>query len=170
MTEYFKYYFYGRAQEMDYSVSPPTAARNDSLLNMLSGNDLAVDDYKQQRRSAPPIPLRQAFMSAAKAFHSIDAPTQGVIVPYGVEGHELVADLCASFQPERHFDLLRRAQQFSVNVFPHEFDALQRAGAVAPIDQGAAKSIGIYHLNPQFYSKDFGLSMTPVTPMETLHV
>ena len=57
-------------------------------------------------------------MTAAKAFKAIDSPTQAVIVP--------------SARPERSWwptsrclrrgleiDLLRTAQQYSVNVFPH---------------------------------------------------
>ena len=104
-------------------------------------------------------------MTAARAFRAIDAPTQGVITPYGAEGHELVAQLCGAFKPELQFNLLRRAQQFSVNVFPQVFDALQRAGAISEIGDG----IGIYHLRPEYYSADFGLSDTPAAPMETLY-
>lgn len=166
MTKYFDYYFAQRAREMVYPVSPAAAMRDDSLLNLLAENRLAVHDYTQHRGSAPPLQLRQAFMTAAQAFRAIDAPTQGVIVPYGVEGEELVAQLCGSFKPELQFDLLRRAQQFSVNVFPSVFAALQRADAIHEIGDG----IGIYHLRPEYYSQEFGLSEIPTSPMETLYV
>ncbi len=165
MNRYFDYYFSRRAKEMVYPVSPNAATRDDSLLNLLAENSLAVHDYKQHRSSAPPLHLRQAFMTAAQAFRAIDAPTQGVIVPYGSEGRELVAQLCGAFKPELQFDLLRRAQQFSVNVFAQVFDALQRADAIAQIGEG----IGIYRLRPEYYSEEFGLSETPVGPMETLY-
>ncbi len=166
MTKYFDYYFAQRAREMVYPVSPDAAMRDDSLLNLLAENRLAAHDYTQHRGSAPPLQLRQAFMTAAKAFRAIDAPTQGVIVPYGVEGEELVAQLCGSFKPELQFDLLRRAQRFSVNVFPSVFDVLQRADAIHEIGDG----IGIYHLRPEYYSQEFGLSETPASSMETLYV
>lgn len=165
MNRYFDYYFSRRAKEMVYPVSPNAATRDDSLLNLLAENSLAVHDYKQHRSSAPPLHLRQAFMTAAQAFRAIDAPTQGVIVPYGSEGRELVAQLCGAFKPELQFDLLRRAQQFSVNVFAQVFDALQRADAIGQIGEG----IGIYHLRPEYYSEEFGLSEAPVGPMETLY-
>ncbi len=160
MAAYFEYYFFQRANEMDYPVPPAAAMRDDTLLNLLAENCLAVHE------KVPPLHLRHAFMTAARAFQAIDAPTQGIIVPYGVEGRELVANLCGAFKPELQFDLLRRAQQFSVNVFPHVFDALQRADAISEI----GKDIGIFHLRPEYYSEKFGLSDTPATPMETLYV
>lgn len=166
METYFDYYFFQRANEMDYPLSPASIMRNDSLLNLLSENYLAVHEYSgQYQNSSPLIHLRQAFMSAGQAFRAIDAPTKGVIVPYGVEGRELVAQLCGSFKPELQFDLLRRAQQFSVNVFPCVFDALQRADAISEISKG----IGIFHLRPEYYSANFGLGITPTGPMETLY-
>jgi CRISPR-associated endonuclease/helicase Cas3 len=76
-----------------------------------------------------------------------------------------VAQLCGAFKPELQFDLLRRAQQFSVNVFPHVFDALQRAEAISEI--GA--DISIFHLRPEHYSEEFGLSEDPAVAMETLY-
>lgn len=165
MSRYFDYYFACRANEMSYPIRPDAAMRADTLLNLLAENRLAVHDYTQHRSSAPPLHLRQAFMTAAQAFRAIDAPTQGVIVPYGNEGRELVAQLCGAFKLEVQFDLLRRAQQFSVNVFAQVFDALQRADAIAEIGNG----IGIYHLRAEYYSEEFGLSETPVAPMETLY-
>ncbi len=165
MSLYFKYYFDRRADEMVYPVAPDAAMRHDSLLNLLAENSLAVHEYEQHQNSAPSLPMRHAFMTAARAFRAIDAPTQGIIVPYGAEGSELVARLCGASKPERQFELLRRAQQFSVNVFPQTFEALQRAGAISEI----GCDMGVFHLLPEYYSEEFGLSETPVAPMEALH-
>ena len=151
---------------MTYPVGPDVATRDDTLLNLLSRNGPAVEEYIQRRQAGPPIQLRQAFMTAAKAFRAIDAPTRGVIVPYGEEGKELIASLCSAVNPEIEFKLLRRAQQFSVNVFPHMFDSLSRDGALNEIGEG----IGVYHLNPVYYSDEFGVTDQPVTPLETYYV
>jgi len=62
--------------------------------------------------------------------------------------------------------LLRRAQQYSVNVFPHELAKLQNAGAIFPVQKGTA----ILHLDPRYYSPDFGLVTEPVGLMETHYV
>ena len=57
-------------------------------------------------------------MAAAKAFKAIDAPTRGVIVPYGQAGSGIITELCAAYLPDKEFVFLRRAQQFTVNIFP----------------------------------------------------
>jgi len=103
-------------------------------------------------------------MAAAKAFKAIDSPTRGVIVPYGKAGRELVTDLCAAFEIDKQFDLLKRAQQYTVNIFPNMLAALQRAQAVYPVQEG----IDILHLDPRYYSAEFGLVSEPLGPMETL--
>lgn len=152
---------------MAYPVSAMHALRNDTLLTLLAGNNLAVDYYKEQcSGSAPPIFLRQAFMTAGAAFKAIDAPTRGVIVQFGPEGKKLVADLCSAPHPEQEFGLLRRAQQYSVNVFLHVFDTLLKSRAISEI----SADTGIYYLHCEYYSDDFGLSETPVSPAEFLNV
>jgi CRISPR-associated endonuclease/helicase Cas3 len=165
ISRYFDYYFFQRAEEMVYPVPPEIASRDDTLLNLLAGNRLAVEAYGDRHHVAPPTPLRQAFMTAAQAFQAIDAPTRGVVVPYGETGRDLVVQLCASIDPTRQFDLLRLAQQYSVNVFPQVFQALQQAGAVAEVATGT----GVFHLHPEHYSPEFGLSESPVVSQETLN-
>jgi len=165
ISRYFDYYFYRRADVMDYPVSPENATRSDTLLGLLSDNALSLEAYCRINGSRPPLHLNQSFMTAAKAFQAIDAPTKGVIVPYGPEGSALISELCGAFKPELQIELLRRAQQYTVNVFPHEFDALQKAGAISEIGE----ETGIYHLHPTYYSEEFGLSLSPVVPLELLH-
>ncbi len=165
MKRYYTYYFFDRQNEMDYPLSDKTIGHTDSLLNLLSSNSLAVHEHSQQTGQAPNIYLRQSFMSAAKAFKAIDAPTQGVIVQYGKEGQAIVADLCAAYLPDKEFDMLRRAQQFTVNVFPNILERLTKEGAVREIQEGT----GILYLDYRYYSDEFGLSETPVRNMEALN-
>ena len=105
-------------------------------------------------------------MAAAKAFKAIDAPTQGVIVPYGERGADLVARLHAAYDLVLEFDLLRAAQQYTVNVFPYTFEKLNQAGAVREVKEG----IRVFGLDSRYYSKEFGLATEPVSLMETLNV
>lgn len=153
---------------MDYPVNGETVGRNDTLLNLLSSNSLVVQDYQRVHRQAPSIYLRQSFMAANKAFQAIDAPTQGIVVPYQAEGREIISELCAAFETntEKHFSLLRRAQPFTVNVFPHEFKALADVSAVAEISPGA----GVFFLDERYYSSDFGLCTEVVSQQEALLV
>ncbi len=162
MKWYYENYFHARHAEMDYPVSRDALGHDDTLLDLLSANQTATREFGQRNPGKPQLPLRQSFMTAARAFKAIDAPTRGVIVPYGEHGKELINDLGAAFDVEKQFDLLRRAQQYTVNVFPHELAKLQNAGAIFPVQEGTA----ILHLDPRYYSPDFGLVTEPLGLME----
>lgn len=165
MKRYYTYYFFDRQNEMDYPLSAKSIGHDDTLLNLLSDNPAAVSEHGRRTGQPPNIYLRQSFMAAAKAFKAIDAPTRGVIVQYGKEGQAIVADLCAAYLPDKEFDLLRRAQQFTVNVFPNVLERLAKEGAVQEIQEGT----GILYLDSRYYSDEFGLSETPVKNMEVLN-
>lgn len=151
IEEYFRYYFFDRRKEMDYPVGPDQAERDDTLLNMLAENSLAVAGCTPR----PPVYLRQAFRTAAEAFEPIDANTRGVIVQYMRKGKAVVAELCAAREPEKQFKLLKRAQQFTVNVFPNILEDLQRAHAVHEIQEGT----GVLYLKEEYYNDDFGMNV-----------
>lgn len=167
MSRYYQEYFFARSTDMSYPLARDVTGRDDDLLTLLGGNERAASDYAQNHgRTPPPLRFRQSFMTAAKAFKAINAPTQGVIVPYTSEGKSLIAELCASFLPEKEFELLRRAQQYSVNVFEHQLEALSKEGAIREVREGA----GILYLaDSRYYSDEFGLSDTPTGLMEDLH-
>lgn len=165
MSWYYRNYFFARANDMDYPVPARTLGRDDTLLNLLSANTQASAEYGNAKGRAPHIYLRQSFMAAAKAFKAIDAPTRGVIVPYAQSGRDIMTALCAAYLPDKEFDLLRRAQQFSVNVFPQVLERLTKTGVVQEIQEGT----GILFLaDSRYYSYEFGLSETPDGKMEVL--
>ncbi|MEA2059787.1 MAG: CRISPR-associated helicase/endonuclease Cas3, partial [Thermodesulfobacteriota bacterium] len=106
--------------------------------------------------------LQQSFKAAGKAFKAIDAPTQAVITQYG-QGKEIAAELCAGPEPARAYDLLKKAQNYSVNLFPNVWEKLKKADAVHPVQQGEE----IYYLDERHYSPEFGVSIEIVSEMET---
>ncbi|MDD5167706.1 MAG: CRISPR-associated helicase Cas3' [Syntrophales bacterium] len=156
---YYENYFYDRKDMMDYPVN---ANRNDTLLNMLSSNSNAVADFCRANKTMPAINLRQSFMAAAQLFKSIDAPTQSVIVRYDEEGKNLVSQLCAAFEVEKQYALIRKAQQYSVNLFSHEFEKLVEQDAIYRVQEGTE----IFYLDYPYYSKITGLSLEPVRKEE----
>lgn len=166
IADYYRHYFFARQDEMCYSVSPKDIGHADTLMDLLSTNSQAVHEHAARFGTAPALPLRQAFMTAAKEFKAIDAPTQAIVVPFGEAGRTLIADLCAAFDIEREFDLLRTAQQFTVNVFPNVLRKLTEAGALHEIKPDAR----ILCLDVRFYDARFGLVTQPLAPMEALHV
>lgn len=163
MDRYFQYYFFDRASKMDYPVSAREFGHSDTLLRILSTNNLSIESYKIKYKKPPVIPLRQSFKSAAKAFRAIDSETQGIIVPYG-EGEDIISGLCASSDISREFALMKSAQRFSVNCFRNMIDKLGigEAGALHNI-QGS----GILCLKSEHYSKDYGVSVERVMNQST---
>lgn len=164
MAWYYESYFFARAAEMDYPLAATECGRDDSILNLLSSNIYAKHEHYSRIGGKSGMHLHQSFMSAANAFKVIDAPTRGVIVPYGTKGQALVADLCAAFEVEKQINLLKRAQQYTVNVFPNVLSALVKAKAVHTIQDG----VDILYLDSRFYSQEFGLVTEPIQPMEVL--
>jgi len=162
MHSYYTKYFFGRKSEMGYPVGANENGRNDTLLNMLSENTLAVTEHKRRKGTAPKEYFRQSFMTAAKVFKVFDESTRGVIVPYDREGKRIIAELCGAYDAEKEYSLLRLAQQYSVNVFSSDLERLYRAGAVRRIQEG----VEILYLDERYYSKTFGLSTSPVEGME----
>ncbi len=159
ISQYFNYYFYDRAKEMSYPVSAKQIGRDDDLLNLLSCNNRNIGWNPNT------LLLQHSFMTAGKAFKAIDSPTYAVIVPHGEEGKALIAELCRvakEFEVTRYRQLLKEAQQYSVNVFPNVWKRLLDEGSVNETQHGE----GIYHLDSRYYSEEFGLSEKPCNLME----
>jgi CRISPR-associated endonuclease/helicase Cas3 len=97
---------YARYFEEFYRLAGPESAECDAVLKLSTNFD---------------------FPAAAEKCRIIDADTRAVIVEWG-EGASLIGKL----QRERHLtaDDCRRAQRFSVNLYPYEFTKAQACGAV----------------------------------------
>ncbi|MGF6965944.1 CRISPR-associated endonuclease/helicase Cas3 [Paraburkholderia sp. WC7.3g] len=155
MRDYYRYYFFERAADMSYAVPGDTVGYRGTLLELLSTNERLVDEYKRRQGKPPPYLFRQPFMTASQQFSAIDAPTQGIVVPYGNQGMALINDLCSSPDLSNASSLLRSAQRYSVNVFPYVFEKLNRLGALHLV----SKDLRIYSVNRRYYSERFGLSV-----------
>jgi CRISPR-associated endonuclease/helicase Cas3 len=159
MALYFKYYFYERAKQMAYPLSERDIGRDDSLLNLLSRNDLN-NGYRDV------LQLQQSFKAAGDAFKAIDAPTHSVIVSYG-HGKCLITELCGiskDFDAARYYASLKQAQKYSVNVFPNTWRKLQDKNAIIEIHPDE----GVFYLDERYYSNEFGLSTEPVGKAEAI--
>jgi CRISPR-associated endonuclease/helicase Cas3 len=159
MERFFGHHFFARKEQMDYPVK---AERDDTLLQMLGENGMAVADsaLRGSRRHG----FKQSFASAARDFHVIDGPTQGVIVPFREDGKALIAALSAAYDLAVEFQLLRKAQRFTVNVFAWEMDSLTRSGAICEVKKGT----GVFRLLEDFYSDEFGLTLDSSGRMESM--
>ena len=166
LSWYYKNYFFDRKREMEYPVSHKESGRDDTLLNMLSTNHLTVNDFERNNKVKSSLMLNQSFATAGQLFKSIDAPTQSIIVQYGIYGKALVNSLCSAESIKDMFNLIREAQQYSVNLFPHEFKRLQEEKAIFQIQD----DLDIFYLDAHYYSEQTGISMEPIGEGDFLYV
>jgi CRISPR-associated endonuclease/helicase Cas3 len=164
IKRFYEYYFFRRAHEMSYPVPRKELGRDDDLLSLLSENRQSVDAHKRNHGS-PSLYLRQSFKTAGKHFRVIDAPTEAIIVPYDQEAKSIIANLSMELPLAEELRLLKAAQQYSVNLFRHEIEILHKEKAVFQ----TYKESGIWYLDARYYSKDFGVSLEPVSGMEFLN-
>lgn len=152
IQRYFQYYFYKRSHQMNYPFEKQEIS--DNILNLLSENNKKTSESMVGKA---PL-LLQSFKQAGEAFKAIDAPTHTVIVPYA-DGKTLITDLFG-LKPEfpdfyqKLRKLQRQAQKYSVNVFPHVWQKLSEAGAITEVPD-----TGIYTIEDQYYSDEYGLSV-----------
>jgi CRISPR-associated endonuclease/helicase Cas3 len=155
MKQYYEYYFYQRKDEMAYNVGVNSSVeREDNLFNLLSRNTIAAQRDTSMMGKASTFIFKQSFQTASREFQAIDSHTLGVIVPYGEEGRELINELCSTGELEKQYKLIKKVQRYSVNLFPHEFKELADLDAIKEVQNGA----GIYYLDAQYYSDQFGWS------------
>jgi CRISPR-associated endonuclease/helicase Cas3 len=167
IAQYYENYFFGQRDMMDYPLSKKEAGRTDSILNLLSLNGWTVKDYKARRsKEYPRNLLPQAFMTAGELFKSINAPTESIIVPFGDRGKDVINRLCSAFEVEKQYDLLKKAQQYAVNVYPGVLKDLKDAQVIYPAQKGTE----IYCLRPQYYSTEFGISIEKIVRSEVYDV
>jgi CRISPR-associated endonuclease/helicase Cas3 len=150
IRNYFEYYFFQQKDEMTYPL-----AKSDSLLRLLGKNDKnpGFDDRFSM--------LQQSFREAGCRFHPIDSPTQGVLVPYG-RGKALIAELCSASGQYAKRDLLREAQQYTVNIYPNLMRQLDEAGALHCI-----KELDILTLGSGYYDESLGVVAENMGYMDT---
>lgn len=154
LTEYYRYYFFERKQDMSYPVPAKEVGVSTSLLDLLSKNTHGVQGFKDENGCLPSFRFHQPFMTAAGFFKAIDAPTEGIVVPYGTEGQELINDLCGAFDLLLEPKLLRKVQQYTVNVLPRALSELAKQKAFKTVNA----ELRIHCLDREYYSQQFGLT------------
>ncbi|WP_207706902.1 CRISPR-associated helicase Cas3' [Alkaliphilus pronyensis] len=157
LESYFKYYFYSRKNEMSYFTTIKNYGVKDSLYSLLSTNEKSKNAVWAKNKDERII-LPFSFKSAGDYFNVIDGSTQGVIVPYGDEGKELINKLCEVSSFKEIFQLLKASQQFSVNLFTYQLRYLIDMELIDEVQKG----LGIYYLkNLANYDLLYGLVKEP---------
>ncbi|GAA0314115.1 CRISPR-associated helicase Cas3' [Psychrobacter aestuarii] len=171
MQQFFHHYYQTEhgIKEMAYPIkdSRGKSTGTETLYNWLSSNSTnpLTNNNNTQRHQAEQFPqLWQSFMDAGRTFKAIDAPTKAIIVPYLEKGRHLISALCNTSVNDSHFyQLVRDAQQYSINVFAHTFDALFTVGALHTV-----RDTGIFILSEAFYDAQMGLNLEGTSELDLL--
>lgn len=153
ISDYFNY-FYERLKSL---LKYPVKGKSITVLDMLSDNEEAISEYKRTHQNKNwTLPYQQSFNTAWKCFEVIADATTGVIVPYG--GNDVAGRLSSLERGEEHYgeklrELMREAQQYSVEVYSNQLVRLMKENMVHEV----APDSGIYALNDGFYDKEKGL-------------
>jgi len=148
MSIYFKYYY----NEIKLELKYPILELQKDLFDLLNQNKDYYSAYKNKNGTNPPIVSRQSFATAEKYFNVIDSPTTSVLAPYNEEAKDIILALNGDMNVKELGDLLKKAQQFTINVFEHELKKLEKEGDVYFLFNG-----NILALRETAYTKDMGL-------------
>ncbi|PZM67202.1 CRISPR-associated helicase Cas3' [Paenibacillus dendritiformis] len=164
--EFYFQKFYMRL-EADLNNFVPKLRKN--MTDLLYAGRYETDSYfqayhkKKEEEKAKdtwlPLVLANSYGTAAKYFHVIDDYTRAVIVPYG-GGTEVIADLNGSGTIDDLTRLLKRAQQFTVNLYEHDLRQLDRSGGLESCLDGK-----VLVLKDGAYSEHFGVDLSSDSAM-----
>ncbi len=151
IKQYFEYYYSNLKDEMDYYCKP----LNTELYDLLSSNNTGRKAYQ----AIPDVNLNetvliQSFKTANEYFSVIDSITTPVLVPFGSDGVKLIDDIQESYDLKEQYQLLRKAQRYSVNLFRYEFELFSKLQAIRLIND----KLNIYALSDEYYDLYAGIT------------
>ncbi|BFH12619.1 hypothetical protein J6TS7_35570 [Paenibacillus dendritiformis] len=166
MEYYFQRFYMRLEADLNYFVSK---LRKDMTVLLYAGRmeaDSYFQAYHQDRKKKGekdtwlPLFLANSYGTAAQHFHVIDDHTRSVIVPYGEGGKEVIADLNGGGTIDDLTRLLKRAQQFTVNVYEHDLRQLDHSGGLESCLDGK-----VLVLKEGAYSEHFGVELNSDSAM-----
>ncbi|NWL88559.1 CRISPR-associated helicase/endonuclease Cas3 [Paenibacillus sp. 79R4] len=154
MELYFESFYMEQAADLDYDIKELNRRKMTELLFGPKGDsDSYYSAYRRNKGINLPLMLANSYGTAAKYFEVIKQATTSVIVPYG-EGEQVIADLNGTPSVEDLTTILRSAQQFTVNLYCHEFEQLNENDGIDSYFEGQ-----VLVLRERAYSKEFGCDL-----------
>ncbi|WEG12329.1 CRISPR-associated helicase Cas3' [Pullulanibacillus sp. KACC 23026] len=157
MSLYFKNYYTQFDNDLDYPIK---ALENRKMYDLLNTNKDYVNAYKSKNGKPINLVLNTSIKTASQYFEVIDNQTTSVLVPYG-DGEDLIAELNGDIGIRDMTVLLKRAQQYTVNVFQHEINELSKNNNLIYLREGT-----IICLRENAYDLEFGVSLEGEGTME----
>lgn len=150
MEFYFKYYFKQIKNELDYPISE----LKKNAFDLLNQNQDYYKAFVHKHGHRPPIISRQSFATVEQHFNVIESPTTSLLVPYNEEAKEIISDLNGDLDIQDLGEVLKKSQQYVVNVYKQELDILSEDGNIDLLLHG-----NIFALKETAYKEDFGIDL-----------
>lgn len=152
MERYFREFYMEFEPKLNYPI-PKLGKDMTVLLSASSKDNSYLQHYFAQHGKPFPLFLANSYKTAAEHFHVIDSRTTSVIVPYG-EGKSIITELNGEASIADLTRLLRKAQQFSINIYNHEKEELSRnQGLISYLDGK------VLALKDGAYNNEYGLNL-----------
>jgi CRISPR-associated endonuclease/helicase Cas3 len=152
MTKYFKEYYTQFESSLNYFILPLQKDMTELLSAQKHANSYLAA-YRGNKKEELPLCLVNSYKTAAEHFEVIDNKTTSVLVPYG-EGEEIIAELNSNVSITDLTNLLKKAQQYIINVYSHEKEELTRNRALVSYLDGK-----VLALTEGAYDSEFGLNI-----------
>jgi CRISPR-associated endonuclease/helicase Cas3 len=152
MERYFKEYYTEFKQSLNYFI-PKLKKEMVELLIADRRKSPYSQAYFQKNGALPPLFLVNSYKTAAEHFRVIDDMTTSVIVPYG-DGKEIIAEFNSNKSIYEFSQLLRKAQQYTINIFDYEREQLIKNDGLVRYLDGK-----VLALKEGAYDKEFGLNL-----------
>lgn len=161
MERYFKEYYTEFESDLNYFI-PKLKKEMMELLTTNKNESSYHQAYVHNERKPLPLFIVNSYKTAAEYFHVIDDITTSVIVPYE-EGKEIIAELNGKGSIDDLTRLLRKAQQYTINLYKYELDQLAKNDGLVSLLDGK-----IFALKEGAYNKEFGLNIENDSSFDSL--
>lgn len=161
MDRYFQEFYGDLDKSLNYFIPKLKKEMIELLMSDKTINSYYLA-YKDRWKKHLPLYIANSYRTAADYFQVIDDHTTAVIVPYE-EGKEIIAQLNGSGTIENLSGLLRKAQQYTINLLRYERDQLAQNGGLVPLLGGK-----VWALAETAYNKEFGVDLENNSELEDL--
>jgi CRISPR-associated endonuclease/helicase Cas3 len=158
IARYFRYYYQNIPDSLlKYKVR----GRDETILDLLSDNEQSKWEYDQAvngkygDKVKPITQFRQSFETAWKEFEVIAQDTVGVVVPFE-RGKEIIAEFFSLPDVQHCINLLREAQQYSVNIYFNELKKMVDNQIIKKVP--LKNDMEIYTVEEKYYDLNIGLT------------
>lgn len=157
LERYFKEFYTEFSTDLNYFI-PTLKKYMTELLTEMKANSGYHLAYRHNKKKNLPLFLSNSYHTAAEHFKVIEDMTTSVIVPYE-EGKEIIAELNSNKSIDDLTRLLRKAQQYTINLYSYEQEQLEKHDGLVSYLDGK-----ILALKEGAYDKEFGLNLENDSP------